>query len=349
MSPTLPILPGVAIPAPWGLFEPLLLVTFAAHLLAMNAALGGTLIALLTPGQGRGAATVLGGRLPTAVAVTVNLGVPPLLFASILYGQPLYTAAILSAVAWMALFAVVMAAYGLLYYAQPRLAAPGAGAWLLAPALLLLAASLIMVNASTLAIRPEAWGAYFDHPGGTLFNLSDPTFFPRWLHFLVASLAVGGLFLALSSRKAAARGDAVAAGRVRLGLAWFTRATMVQIADGLVFLFSLPRDVLQLFLVDSPAHAGTLLVAVGLGVTALFQGLRGAPVRAAWFVVATVLAMATVRELVRQAMLGPAHSPASLPVAPQYGPFLLFLASAVLVGGVTVWIVRLWQRPEGRG
>ncbi|EHJ47799.1 hypothetical protein DFW101_1792 [Solidesulfovibrio carbinoliphilus subsp. oakridgensis] len=349
MPSSLPIPPGSALPAPWGLFEPLLLVTFAAHLLVMNAALGGSLIAFLTPGPGRGAATSLGGRLPTAVAVTVNLGVPPLLFASVLYGQYLYTAAILSAVAWMSFFLVVMAAYAFLYYAQPRLSAPGSGVFLVPPVLLLLLASLVMVNASTLAIRPGAWDGWFGHETGTFFNFGDPTFFPRWLHFLVASLAVGGLFLALIHRRAAGRGDAEAGARMRLGLWWFTRATMVQLADGLVFLFTLPAAARGLFLGGSLPHTALLALAAGLGLAALFQGLRGAPGRAALFVVATVLGMVTVRELVRQALLAPEFSPASLAVLPQYGPLAMFLASLAGVAGVTVWILGVWRRPAGRG
>lgn len=351
MPPSLPMPPGLDIPAPWGLFEVLLLITFAAHLLVMNAALGGTLLALFTPGPDRGVAAGLGKRLPTTVAVTVNLGIPPLLFASVLYGQYLYTAAILSAVAWLSLFLVVMLAYALLYYAQPRLSASDAGAGLVvaAAALFLLAASLILVNVATLALRPEAWNAYFDHPAGTVLNLGDPTFPPRWLHFVVASLAVGGLYLALINRKAAGRGDARAALRLRLGLSWFTRATMFQFAVGLWFLFSLPEDVRLLFLGRSQLHTLVLLFGVGFAGASLIQGVKGAPGRATGFAVATVLCMVVVRELVRQAFLAPYFSPASLPVLPQYGPFLLFLASFAVVAGVTVWIVAAWRRPTGRG
>jgi len=349
MPPSLPMPPGLTIPASWGLFEVLLLVTFAAHLLVMNAALGGTLLALITPGPDRGAAADLGKRLPTAVAVTVNLGVPPLLFASVLYGQYLYTAAILSAVTWLSLFLVVMIAYGLLYYAQPRLPAAGSGLVVALAAVFLVAASLILVNVATLSIRPEAWNAYFDHPAGTILNLGDPTFLPRWLHFVVASLAVGGLYLALINRKAAGRGDARAAARRRLGLSWFTRATMVQFAVGLWFLFALPEDVRLLFLGRSPQHTMVLLLGVGLAGASLVQGVKGAAGLATGFAVATVLAMVVVRELVRQAALAPYFTPASLPVLPQFGPFFMFLASFAVVAGVTVWIVAAWRRPAGRG
>jgi hypothetical protein len=92
-----------------------------------------------------------------------------------------------------------------------------------------------------------------------------------------------------------------------------------------------------------------LVLAAGLGVTGLLAGLRGASGRAAVFVAATVLGMATVRELVRQAVLAPEFSPASLAVLPQYGPLVLFLASLAGVAGVTVWIIRVWRRPAERG
>ena len=348
MHPSLPIPAGSALPAPWGLFELLLLVTFAAHLLVMNVALGGTLLALFTPGRNRGAARFLAGRLPTSVAVTVNLGVPPLLFASVLYGQYLYTAAILSAVTWLSLCMVVMVAYALLYVFQPRAAAPGSGLLAALAAVLLLAASLILVNVATLSLRPEAWMAYFDQPGGTILNGGDRTFLPRWLHFVTASLAVGGLFLALANRRAARDGDAGAGARLGLGLGWFVWATLAQAAVGLWFLFSLPENIRLLFLGGDGLHTAVLVAGVGLAGASLVQALRGAPGRTAVFAVATVLAMVILRDLVRRACLAPYFLPESLPVVPQYGPFFMFLGSFLASGAAIVWVVRAYNRPAGR-
>jgi len=348
MSPSVSIPPGLALPGPWGLVECLLLVTFAAHLLVMNAALGGLVIALATPGPRRNAAVSLAGRLPVAVAITVNLGIPALLFASVLYGQYLYTAAILSAVSWLSLFLVVMLAYALLYVWQPRAALPGATGLAVLAALLLLAASLILVNVSTLALRPEASTAYFDRPDGTILNFDDPMFFPRWLHFVTASLAVGGLFLALVNRKGAAHGDALAISRTRLGLSWLSRATMVQFLVGLWFFLSLPENVRLLFLGGDGLSTVVFVLGLGLAGASLIQGLRGATGRTAILVAATVLAMAGVRELVRRSLLAPDFRPESLPVLPQYGPFIMFLGAVAAVGCTVAWIIVVWRRAGGR-
>ncbi len=130
-------------------------------------------------------------------ALTVNLGVPPLLFLQVLYGQFLYSSAILSAVYWMLLVAVVMSSYGLLYVhagrAKRGLFGGAAGLPLSLAVCGLLATSFILTNVMSLMLRPDSWSQYFFDAKGTILNLGDPTFLPRWLHFVFASLAVGGL------------------------------------------------------------------------------------------------------------------------------------------------------------
>lgn len=347
MHPSYSAAPGLVLPSPWGIFEVLLLVTFAAHLLVVNVALGGALIALFSPGPGRGAAVALGKRLLTAVAIGVNLAIPPLLFASVLYGRYLYTAAVLSAAVWLSLFMLVMIAYALFYRAQPRLDSPASRPALTAAAILLVAASAVLVNASSLAVRPAAWMAYFDNPSGTILNFGDATFFPRWLHFLAASLAVAGLFLALLNRKAAS-GDAAAAARKALGLRWFIRATMAQFLLGPWYLLSMPRPVHWAFLGGSTLDTALLVLGVCLAGAALLQGLKGSAGAAAFFVAATVCAMVTIRELARQAYLAPEFSPASLPTQVQWGPFFMFLAAFAAVAAATVWVVAVYRRQTGR-
>jgi hypothetical protein len=127
----------------------------------------------------------------------VNLGVPPLLFLQVLYGQFLYSSAILSAVYWMLLVAVVMSSYGLLYVhagrAKRGLFGGAAGLPLSLAVCGLLATSFILTNVMSLMLRPDSWSQYFFDAKGTILNLGDPTFLPRWLHFVFASLAVGGL------------------------------------------------------------------------------------------------------------------------------------------------------------
>ncbi|MHC1790178.1 hypothetical protein [Solidesulfovibrio sp.] len=348
MPHVLSVPPGMAVTGPLGLYELLLWITFAAHLLVVNAALGGTLLALFAPGPARAAAATLAGKLPTSVAVAVNLGVPPLLFASVLYGQYLYTAAILSAVPWLSLFLVVMIAYALLYLFQPRAARPGAGLIAASAAALLLLASLILVNVSVLSLRPDVWKAYFDQPGGTVLAMGDPTFLPRWLHFVTASLAVGGLSLALYSRKAA-RSEAGAAARVRLGLRWFLLATLAQIPVGLWFLLSLPVGIMERFFGGHGPLTLAFMLGLGLAAASLFSAARGRVGRTAFFTAATVVCMVIVRDLVRQAYLAPVFTIESLPVAVQVGPIVLFLVSFAVTAAAVVWAVASYRRAAKKG
>jgi hypothetical protein len=341
--------PLVTIPAPWGIFEALLLLTFTAHLLFMNVVLGGSCIALLSGGRKHSPAPDLARTLPTTLALTVNLGVPPLLFLSVLFGGYLYTATVLSAVYWLALTAVAMAAYYLLYIVSYGMKKGVTRTQALALAAgLLLCVSFIMVNIMSLLQRPEAWTAYFSNPGGTIVNVGDPTFFPRWLHFVTASLAVGGLFIAVTNANAAARHDAAAKSKMALGLAWFNRATMVQIALGLWFLLALPTDVMLLFMGKSGLHTAVFLAGLAAVAAALTFGLRGQPMRAALAVVATVALMAGMRDLVRAAYLAPYFHPEKLTVAPQYGPLAVFLISLVAVAALSWYMVSLYLRSKGR-
>ncbi len=349
MDPATLVPPLVTIPAPWGIFEALSLLTFTAHLLFMNVVLGGAIIALVTGGRYNTPAPALAKTLPTALALTVNLGVPPLLFLSVLFGGYLYAASVLSAVLWLALVAMAMAAYYLLYlynYGIRTGFAPSRSIFLAAG--LLLCVSFIMTNVMTLMLRPEAWSAYLEHPGGTILNLGDPTFFPRWLHFVTASLAVGGLYVALTNTRAANRGDSAATAKKAMGLSWFNRATMVQIALGLWFLLALPTDVMLLFMGGGGLHTAVFVAGLAAVAAALYFGLHGQAWRAAWAVAATVALMVGMRDLVRAASLAPYFHPEKLPVVPQYGPLAVFLISLAAVAGLTWYMVSLYLRTTGR-
>jgi hypothetical protein len=47
------------------------------------------------------AADMVSHRLPTVMALLINLGVPPLLFAQVLYGRALYTSSVLIGAYWI--------------------------------------------------------------------------------------------------------------------------------------------------------------------------------------------------------------------------------------------------------
>jgi len=340
-----------SIPVGWGWFEALLLLTFICHLLLMNTLLGGTIISFLYRKMPPSPAGSLTDRMPVVLALTVNLGVPPLLFVQVLYGQFLYVSATLSAVFWMALVWLVMFAYGLLYYHKHKTANPGAPGTAAAPLLLaacaLILVSLAMTNVMSMMLMPDVWAKYFQNPQGTVANIGNPTFLPRWLHFLSASLAVGGLVIALLNQKAAGLHDAAAASWVTTGMKWFSYATLAQMAAGLWWLFSLPQNIMLQFMGGKALNTAIFVAGLAAAGAAVVFGFQGKVWKAAASVLATIAVMAVMRDLLRMAYLEHYFNPSQLTVTGQYSPMALFLGSFVLSGAIVVYMLRLHGRAGG--
>ncbi|GAB1410375.1 hypothetical protein MASR1M90_15290 [Desulfovibrionales bacterium] len=339
-----------SIPVPWGWFEVLLLATFACHLLLMNVLLGGSVMALLTRNLPYAPGKQLAHRLPVILALTVNLGVPPLLFLQVLYGQFLYSAAVLSAVYWMTLVALVMLAYALLYVFAGQVKkgqSAGVGLVLSVAVCALLGTSFILTNVMSLMIHPQAWTAYFTQPAGTILNLADPTILPRWLHFVLSALAVGGLFMALLNTREAKSGEAHAQARLTLGMKWFTHATLVQIAIGIWWLMAMPREVMLLFMGKNMLHTGFLVAGLVLAALSLWYGFQKRVIHTVFALLGTVLVMVGMRDLVRISTLEPYFHPTDMAVTGQYGSLVLFLVSFLLGAGAVIYMFRLHRQAGG--
>lgn len=170
---------------------------------------------------------------------------------------------------------------------------------------------------------------------------------PRFLHFFVAAIAVGGLllvFLALARWK---QDREYARGLLQFGGKAFMFATMAQFVVGIWFLASLPRDLRMLYMGDNLLATTLLVVGVGGGIGAIFlmsDALRRENVRvAAYYVsglVAVVIAsMSVMRDILRDAYLKPYYRPDQFVVKTQWSVFPLFLV--LFVGGVILWFVML--------
>ncbi|MDD3312707.1 hypothetical protein [Pseudodesulfovibrio sp.] len=345
MNPASLIPVAEPLPIPWGWFDILLVLTFAVHILFMNALLGSAAIGLLRAMKGdAGLARDVGDKAPPLLALTINFGVAPLLFLQVLYGHFDYVSSVLMGGWWLAVIPVLMVAYYGYYAAKFGWESMGAGKrnLLLAVALsCLLYTGFMLTNNMTLMLLPEAWTEYFTASGGFL-NLSDPTLLPRYLHFMVGALAVGGLFIALLGRSKE-RDDYVAT-----GMTWFTRATMVNLLVGFWFLLSLPRPILLLFMGGSqPATMVLLASLIGAGM-AIVAGLRKDPVKSALWAVLTVLFMSLTRNWLRAFYLAPWFTAESTPVTSQYSSFYLFLG--FLVGGLGLmgYMMKLYLRSRER-
>ena len=195
-----PAVDPIPLPAPIWLLKLLHIVTLALHFVAVEMLLGGLLLAVvfsLFRGPSLIVARALARRLTVVMTYVINLAVPPLLFAQVLYGRALYTSSVLIGVYWIAIVALVTLTYWLLYRFSARLEAGksacwvGLCAWLLAGSI----ARLLSTN-MTLMLRPEVWRQMYSASGAGIYLPSgDPTLEPRWLLMLAGGLFVGGLWM----------------------------------------------------------------------------------------------------------------------------------------------------------
>jgi hypothetical protein len=200
--PSFPAVDPIPLPAPIWLLKLLHIVTLALHFVAVEMLLGGLLLAILfslfrrSP-QSLVAARAIARRLTVVMTFVINLGVPPLLFAQVLYGRALYTSSVLIGVYWISIILILMLVYRFLYRFSAQLEA-GKTAWpigLLAWLLAGLVARLLSTN-MTLMLRPEAWREMYSASAmGAYLPVGDPTTTPRWLLMLAGGLFIGGLWM----------------------------------------------------------------------------------------------------------------------------------------------------------
>jgi hypothetical protein len=199
---TYPAVDLIPLPAPVWLLKLLHVVTLALHFVAVEMLLGGLLLAVVlslfrNSPHARTTARALARRLTVVMTYVINLGVPPLLFAQVLYGRALYTSSVLIGVYWISIVFILMATYWLLYRFTARLEA-GKSAWWIGLSAWLLAGFVarLLTSNMTLMLRPEAWRSMYSASAmGAYLPTGDPTIEPRWLMMMAGGLFIGGLWL----------------------------------------------------------------------------------------------------------------------------------------------------------
>jgi hypothetical protein len=209
-----PAVDPIPLPAPIWLFKLLHIVTLALHFVAVEMLLGGLLLAVLlslfsNSPQATVAARALARRLTVVMTYVINLGVPPLLFAQVLYGRALYTSSILIGVYWISIIGILTLAYWLLYRFSARLE-DGKSAWWVGLIAWLLAGSVarLLSTNMTLMLRPEVWRDMYSASSiGAYLPTGDPTLTPRWLLMMAGGLFIGGLWLVYLSGRSTFTAD----------------------------------------------------------------------------------------------------------------------------------------------
>ncbi|MGA3264501.1 MAG: hypothetical protein ABSC47_10715 [Terracidiphilus sp.] len=352
----IPVLDPNPLPAPYWVFKLLLIVTFFLHIVAMNFMLGGAVLALVSKWRaknrehGNRVFFDVAKKVPSLLPATITLGIAPLLFVQVLYGQFFYTSSIILAWPWFLVLVFLTIAYYGFYYAsfQSGHHAGRAGKVMLCSVILTFLIGFVYSNNLMLSQTPSRWSVkYLAGPAGWNLNLSEPTLIPRFLHFMVAAVAMGGLllvFIALANWK---RDRQYARQVLQFGGKAFMYATMAQILVGIIFLVTLPREMRMLYMGDNPLATTLLLVGVvgGIGAIFLMSGaLRKENLRVAAFYVpgitaVVILCMSVMRDILRDAYLAPYFHPGQFVVNTQWAVFPLFLV--LFIAGVILWLVML--------
>jgi hypothetical protein len=352
MNPVIPAPVPVPLPAPPWLLEFLLVFTFILHLLAMNFLLGGVIILSISSFLGRRDpkhhefTRRVSRAMPSVTAFTITLGVAPLLFLQLVYGQLFYTSSDLMAWYWLAVvFLVLLGYYGVYWYQMQHDELGSKAAWvILVTAILFIQVAFIFTQNMTAMLHPQDFYSLFvNGKVGTILGSVTLPNIARLAHFMVAAVAVAGLGVALLSRRWQTESPELADWGRRYGVTWFMGGTLVQFLVGLWFLFSLPVEIRQALVGDKLA-VGILLLAIILALLALLSAPKSL-LASSVAVLGTVSLMAVLRHLVRSASLRPYFDPNSLPVQGQWAVFSIFVV-LLLAGLATVgWMLYVFFRP----
>ncbi len=340
------------LPAPVWLLRTLLLLTFFLHVLFMNCLLGGTAVALVCTLRRKSSAFSarlagdLGRLLPSVFAFTITLGVAPLLFLQVMYGQFLYASSILIGVPWLAIIGmVVLAYYGVYFFSMTLAKTQGheqkgsTTAVLVLVVLLLASVAFVYSNNFTLMLAPERWlDLYHSNASGWNLNWSEPSLLPRSLHFVLSALAVSGLGLLVMGLRQ--REDGYRQWLIEQGSLLFTGTTLLNFGVGFWFLVKLPGPARLAFVggngfATALLGAGLLLPLAAVAHLIMAKANKSPKRQLAIGVscgLLTVAAMVVMRDLLRNLALAPYFSPNQLPVAPQWGIIVLFVL--LFVGGL---------------
>ena len=332
------------IPAPAWLFLVLDILLFTIHILLINVILGGSLIISVSRLKSRDDTLdsrlhgSIASKIPTTFALSVNMGVAPLLFLQVIYGNLFYASSVLLAVYWILIIPlIILAYYGAYIHIRKYTSAAflsKVAIWV--TAIILLYIGFVFVNNMTLMIQPDQWGSYFENRNGTILNWGDVTLIPRYLHFVAASVAVAGLFMAMIWSSRQKKGIEGADTKVKSSLLIFGYATIVQVVIGLWFLLAIPREFMLNFMggdiLSTILFMLGFLSAIGAIATAFANKFR--PTLSMMLV--TILSMVLIRHQFRAMYLDGKFSLGSLELVPQYSVMILFFV-VLAVGLYAVW------------
>lgn len=190
------------LPLPEWLLVIILVLSFLVHILFVNLMVGGSLLTLWSQIKGlkNKEYDILAHEIASTITVNksiaVVMGIAPLLSINVLYTVYFYSANALTGLMWIAVIPLVTVAFLLTYlhkYTWKLLENNKAVhiSILVVAVIIFLFIPFIFLTNINLMLFPEKWALV----KGFFSAMTLPNVFPRYFHFIFASLSITGLFL----------------------------------------------------------------------------------------------------------------------------------------------------------
>ncbi|OGC92416.1 MAG: hypothetical protein A2W25_17085 [candidate division Zixibacteria bacterium RBG_16_53_22] len=366
MNPSMLIAPSspIGLPAPFWFLILFKLIGFTLHMTMMHLWYAGPVLGLILWTRGGNHQIFvkrLMAQMPIIIALGINFGIVPLLFIQVAYHKAFYPSTILMAWPWMSVILLLTFAYYGSYIYATALKADTVrltplsriAGWVSAVFFLII--GFIFANEFSLMTNLDAWSRIWSagHVDGAVpglaLNISDPTFWPRWLLMFGMALMTVSAYIAIDCGFLGRKMDAdyrkwatgFAYKPYLVGLAWYG------VAAAWYMFGAWPNDLRTLIFAGSwlPLTILTAIapVAVAAILTAASRKETVSP-RLAFVVGMTqllVLAFNAVnRQVVQNAELGRYFDVTAEQVKTQWSPMILFLVLFVIGVGIIIWMLR---------
>jgi hypothetical protein len=351
-------------PAPYWFMAFFKVFGFILHMCMMHLWYAGPTLGLILWARGgnpRKFARRLMVQMPIIVALGINFGIIPLLFVQVAYHKVFYPSTILMAWPWMSvIFFLTIAYYGVYIYSSalkadiPKLTPlVRIAGW--TAALLFIVIGFIFSNEFSLMTNLDAWANHWNRNNvsgavlGLALNLSDPTFWPRWLLMIGMALMTTSAYVAIDSGLFARKEDddyrqwaaRFAYKPYLIGLLWYGISSLWYIFG------TWPNDLQNLMLSGNwlILTALTAAMPVVTWIILLATSRKGRVARhlglligLAQFLVLTTNAIS--RQVVQNAELARYFDVTDETVRTQWSPLFVFLGLFLIGIGVIIWMLR---------
>ncbi len=330
------------LPAPPALLIILEQAFFLIHILLVNIVLGLSLLMLhkwLKVPKGEYDINLfkpISKKIPILFAFAINMAIPALLFLQVVFGHLFYTSSILIATFWIMIIPLLIIAYYSSYYYYKKIDISSVRISIIALIIaIFLYTGFILVNNLSLMELPQKWQRYFENKEGTILLFDELSMYFRFLHFLVASVAIGGLFYSVYFQYSKDLSPLEKSERVGYGLRIFGYGSIIQALVGVAFLLSLPKSVMLMFLGTNLVATGAMAIAVIFAVLSIIYSFKKRVELTGFFLILTMIFMTINRYHLRLFQLGDNFKFSELKIIPQWDVFFVFL-SILIVGLFTV-------------